>query len=257
MFRMNGKNRKKASKEKNLASKTKYQEDFNEIILNDLVPEEKRHDFGLESKEQSKPKSKKSSGIKLNLGLGGKKSSSKSKPKKDSKNSQQENKQNKGNSHEDIKNNNKEKNKKHSSEKQATEKVSNKKNNKNTKTNKTNKSKKASQSNIEEIKENSIVEENSKVIKSNKNSSLGSKKKRVRHSNKENNSETKRNIEEDSETNYITEDNFNAVTFRNTEDAEEIQIRKAQEIKEEIEVEEKAKKKFENLIWSEDKFPKN
>ncbi len=254
MFRMNGKNRKKASKEKNLPSKTKYQEDFNEIILNDLVPEEKRHDFGLESKEQPKSKSKKSSGIKLNLGLGGKKSSSKSKPKKNSKNSQPENKQNKSNSHEDIKNNSKEKNKKHSSEKQASEKVSNKKNNKNTKTNKT---KKATQSNIEEIKENSKIEGNNKVIKSNKNSSLGAKKKRVRPSNKENNSEANRIIEQDSETNYITEDNFNAVTFRNSEDPVETQVKKAQEIKEEKEVEEKVKNKFENLIWSEDKFPKD
>jgi len=81
---MNRKNRKKVSKEKNpnqvgktSENKQKYQEDFNEIILNDLVPEEKRSDFGLDSIEESKPK--KSGKVKLNLGLGGKKSVSKGK----------------------------------------------------------------------------------------------------------------------------------------------------------------------------------
>ena len=67
MFRMNGKNRKKTSKEKKVDSKQKYQEDFNEIILNDLVPEEKREEFGLNSTDQ--PKENKSNGLKLNFAL--------------------------------------------------------------------------------------------------------------------------------------------------------------------------------------------
>ena len=86
MFRMNG-NRKRPSKAKSsnqvnqnpvTESKTEYQEDFNEIILNDLVPSDKKEEFGLEDT----PKAKKNNGLKINLGLGGKKSSKRPSSKK-------------------------------------------------------------------------------------------------------------------------------------------------------------------------------
>lgn len=83
MFNLSNKNRrnntrKKTStnKKKNIESKPQYEEDFNDIILNDLVPEENRSEFGL---DEEKPV-KKNSGI--NLGL--KKKPSKKSSKSDS-----------------------------------------------------------------------------------------------------------------------------------------------------------------------------
>lgn len=246
MFRMNGKNnRKKTSKEKKVEGKQKYQEDFNEIILNDLVPEEKRDDFGLDSVEE--PKVKKSGKLKLNLGLNSKKSSLNSKGKKSnssepSKKTKQENKKTQDNINENSKNKN---NKKNSSDVSKGKKTN--------KTNKKTKSTKPSQSNIEEIKED-ITPKVEKNVKSNKKGNLGMKKKRVKHSskesyNKESDSETKRSLEENEDKeNYIVEDNFDAIQFRNTEELEEAPIEES--------VEEKSKSRFDNLVWSEDKFPK-
>ena len=104
MFRMNG-NRKRPSKAKSsnqvnqnpvTESKTEYQEDFNEIILNDLVPSDKKEEFGLEDT----PKTKKNNGLKINLGLGGKKSSKRpSSKKKHQANNEQEISDNKTNNH--------------------------------------------------------------------------------------------------------------------------------------------------------------
>lgn len=76
MFRVNGKNRKKAPKEKT-SKAPKYEEDFNEIILNDFVTEERKNDDELEKDI----KSKKSNKLKLNLGLGSKKSKPKNSKK--------------------------------------------------------------------------------------------------------------------------------------------------------------------------------
>lgn len=76
MFRVNGKNRKKAPKEKT-SKAPKYEEDFNEIILNDFVTEERKNDDELEKDI----KSKKSNKLKLNLGLGTKKSKPKNSKK--------------------------------------------------------------------------------------------------------------------------------------------------------------------------------
>ena len=90
MLRLNRRNRNRNMKnkhsktlEKNIQEKSKYEENFNEIILNDLVPEERKKEFGLESEES---KHKKQGGLKLNLSLGGNKS--KNRPNKKQKNNQ-------------------------------------------------------------------------------------------------------------------------------------------------------------------------
>ncbi len=215
MFRMNGKNRKKASKEKNpnqvgktSENKQKYQENFNEIILNDLVPEEKRSDFGLDSVEESKPK--KSGGIKLNLGLGGKKSSSKG--KKSSSNSKDTtNKKTK-----QSKNSNKMDKSKQEKPKENSKKNSNNHVSKDKGSNKITKKTKPLQSNAKEIKE----ELSQPIEQNNKKTNIGLKKKRTKQSIKENDSEIKRTIDENNE-NYTSENNFDAVNFRGMEELEE------------------------------------
>ena len=270
MFRMNGKNRKKASKEKNIESKQKYQEDFNEIILNDLVPEEKKEEFGLKSVEEVK--TKKSGGVKLNFGLGGKKSASKSKqsPSKSKdlseKNSKHQKKSGKadnaleessqgkkGNNKKQSSSPSKDNNSKSKSEKKnknTPSKESNKKSGKGKTTNKT-KSINPSKSNIEEIQEITIpcVEEN------NNKKSIGPKKKRVKNSNKQIENENKRNID-GNENHYEVKDNFDSVNFRSSENVEDtLKIEEVEVVKEEV-IEAKSRNRFENLVWSEDKFPK-
>lgn len=247
MFRMNGKNRKKASKEKNVESKQKYQEDFNEIILNDLVPEEKKEEFGINSIEDTKPK--KSGGVKLNFGLGGKKSSSKSKkttsnPKDSKDKTTNQNKKNDNTIEESSKTKkgtNKSKNKK----KNTPSKESNKKSSKGKNTKKT-KSSKPSKSNIEEIILPPVEDISNKKV-------IGPKKKRVKNSINQVENENKRNIDEN-ENNYEVKDNFDCVNFRNLDDIDDTTNNEAEAIKE-LTLEEKPKNKFENLVWSEDKFP--
>ena len=68
-------NRRKALKSKVVekSPSKQYEESYNEIILNDLVPENKKSEFGLES-ETPKVNTNKSSGLKLILGVNIKKS---------------------------------------------------------------------------------------------------------------------------------------------------------------------------------------
>ena len=92
MLRMKNNNHKRSSRkkhsnqaDKNVDNKSNYEEDFNEVILNDLVPDDKKEEFGL---EEAKPNAKKNSPF--NLGLGNKKKpmkKSKSKKEDDTDNS--------------------------------------------------------------------------------------------------------------------------------------------------------------------------
>ncbi|MGL4913905.1 MAG: hypothetical protein ACRC3Y_15900 [Romboutsia sp.] len=273
MFRMNGINRKKASKEKKVESKQKYQEDFNEIILNDLVPEEKKEEFGLNSVEDIKPK--KSGRVKLNFGLGGKKSASKSKqsPSKSKGPSDKTTKQHKksdknDNALEESSKGKKGTNKKQSSSPSKENNSKSKNGNKNTpskesnkksskgKTTKKTKSLNPSQSNIEEIQD--IIVSPIEEIGNKK--SIGPKKKRVKNSNKQVENENKRNIDENEE-NYEVKDNFDCVNFRTSETSEHLEGLEGASKKDEVEfekevvIEEKPRNRFENLVWSEDKFP--
>lgn len=285
MFRMNGKNRKKTSKEKKVDSKQKYQEDFNEIILNDLVPEEKREEFGLNSTDQ--PKENKSNGLKLNFALGSKKSKSKSNSKTSSKgknsNTSKETNNSKGNTQKNTKHNKKnntsnsdtqvEENTKPTKGKKST---NSKKNNSAPNGKKTNnpkhtesrpknskkksKSSNAKTSDIDDIQEqepivNDILPEETKATKK----QIGPKKKRVKHSNKQVEEDSKRIIEDiDTQENnedYEVKDNFDSVNFRSSEEVEYIDDIEDVELHEE-KSDSNTKQKFENLVWSEDKFPK-
>lgn len=281
MFRMNGKNRKKTSKEKKVDSKQKYQEDFNEIILNDLVPEEKREEFGLNSADQ--PKENKSNGLKLNFALGSKKSNSKTSSKGKKSNNSKETNTSKGNVQKNTKHNKKnntsnsdtpvEENTKPTKSKKST---NSKKNNSASNGKKTNNSKhsesrpknskkkgkssNAKTSDIDDIKEqepivNDILPEETKSSKK----QIGPKKKRVKHSSKQAEEDSKRIIEyidiQENNEGYEVKDNFDSVNFRSSEEVEYIDDMDDMELHEEN-IEPNTKKKFENLVWSEDKFPK-
>ncbi|MCR8744466.1 hypothetical protein [Romboutsia lituseburensis] len=281
MFRMNGKNRKKASKEKKVDSKQKYQENFNEIILNDLVPEEKREEFGLNSTER--PKENKSNGLKLNFALGSKKSNSKTSSKGKHSNASKETNTSKDNVQKNTKHNKKnnasnddtqvEENTKTTKGKNST---NSKKNNSAPKGKKTNNSKhsesrpknskkkskssNAKTSEIDEIQEqepiiNDVLPEETKSSKK----QIGPKKKRVKHSNKQVEEDSKRIIEDidiqENNEDYEVKDNFDSVNFRSSQEVEYIDDIEDMELNEE-KVEPNTKQKFENLVWSEDKFPK-
>ena len=78
MLRMKNNNHKRSSNrkkhssqnDKNIEKKSEYEENYNEIILNELVPDDKKEEFGLEESSQ-KPKARKG------FGLGKKKTSNK------------------------------------------------------------------------------------------------------------------------------------------------------------------------------------
>ena len=76
MLRLNSRSRNRNMKNKHskkviksTPEKSKYQEDYNEIILNDLVPEDRKEEFGLGNEFNNK----KPNGLNLNFSLGGKK----------------------------------------------------------------------------------------------------------------------------------------------------------------------------------------
>lgn len=210
MFRMNG-NRKRPSKSKLsnqkpvTESKSEYQENFNEIILNDLVPNDKKEEFGLEDTQ----KSKKASGLKINLGLSSKKSSKRPSSKKKHKVNDEQEISDKKNKH-----------KKHSTsyvqhkEKEITEIIN-------------------------EPKGNSEVIESSHL---NKKVSHNKRKRRP--------SQNEPKIEE------VKYDNpgLKEVELEDTID-ENNGFRCEEKVNNEFN-EENLKQKFENLVWSEDKFPK-
>lgn len=248
MFRMNGNRRKKVSKgkhsnqmEKTAENKTQYTEDFNEIILNDLVPEEKRAELGLESQSE-----KKSGGLKLNLGLGTKKSS-----KKSSSNKVEENKQNNKKTPKSGKSANSEsknqKASKHKSNKPSSDLVD-----KHKKTNaKPKKSTKQSQTEAYEevrpIQETEEVVQQPKQSKKSHKKNLNQNKRRRKQNIQEEELEVKNNIEfeleEINQDEYISEESSDSILFRGKQQEQEFN-------------EENLKNKFEDLVWSEDKFPK-
>lgn len=241
MLRMSGKSRKKSTSKnhskqmgKSVKNKPEYQEDFNEIILNDLVPEEKRNEFGLDEASAKTPKKK--GGMNLNLGLNKKKS-----PKMNDNKSTDDNKKN--------------------SKKSSKEKVSN--NTSKTKTdnkktspkNGTNKGKTKSQEH-NDIKEHEVEmienpQGSKNVKKSHSSKSKHTKRKRVKPTSEEN-VEIKENVnreleEQTQEDEFENEDNY--IGFRGSQESiEENQIK--------VDDTKIVENKFENLVWSEDKFPK-
>lgn len=243
MFRVNENRRKKVSKsthsnkmEKTTENKTKYTEDFNEIILNDLVPEEKRAEFGLESQSEKKP-----GGLKLNLGLGTKKTS-----KKSGSNKVEESKQNNKSTSKSGKSASSEsknqKTSKHKSNKSSNDSVDKHK----TSNKKTHKSAKKSQVDVhEEVKPVQEIEEVIQQPKKSHKKNVNHNKRR-KHNSQEEELEVKNyiEIEEVNQDEYTSEENSDSILFRGNQPEQEFN-------------EENLKNKFEDLIWSEDKFPKN
>ena len=285
MLRLNSRNlnrnmKNKHSKKviKSTPEKSKYQEDYNEIILNDLVPEERKEEFGLGGESNNK----KQNGLKLNFALGGKKRPNKKQVNKKHQQKEEEildEVENLQTSKEEV-----------SEEVVETNKT--KKNQKNKKRpNHKNKSNKNQQNIDNEASNNSKSQNKVKYgnNKANQKTNLGKTKKKVKKSEDDNNQSSntsyeksktsnqkiinpkkrkrpnmhKEEVEDDArlleevepEVQIETKENNNEdiITFRGNENNEEYNIeepiQKVSEIKE-------VKSKFENIVWSEDNFPK-
>lgn len=261
-------NRRKALKSK-IVDKTpskQYEESYNEIILNDLVPENKKSEFGLES-ETPKVNTKKSNGLKLNLGVN-KKKSTKDKNNKATNNKEENNIQNHkkeilgNNKNTEVSDNKNKSSKNKKSSKNNLHKNKSSKNNKvadnnenNTKTKKNHKNSKSNKNNIEEVKKennnNSPIDTQKQNNKSKKN--LKSK-----------NTRRRKHIEkDDSEFVTINTQNSEDIEVEDTIDSDDsIGLRSEEQLDTQVQQEEsnieiqEVKQKFENLVWSEDKFPK-
>jgi len=285
MLRLNSRNlnrnmKNKHSKKviKSTPEKSKYQEDYNEIILNDLVPEERKEEFGLGGESNNKNQN----GLKLNFALGGKKRPNKKTVNKKHQQKEEEildEVENLQTSKEEV-----------SEEVVETNKT--KKNQKNKKRpNHKNKSNKNQQNIDNEASNNSKSQNKVKYgnNKANQKTNLGKTKKKVKKSEDDNNQSSntsyeksktsnqkiinpkkrkrpnmhKEEVEDDArlleevepEVQIETKENNNEdiITFRGNENNEEYNIeepiQKVSEIKE-------VKSKFENIVWSEDNFPK-
>ena len=205
-----------------IEQESKYEEDFNEIILNDLVPDCKKEEFRLDDTQRSK----KVNGLKINLGLGSKKTISKSKHKSNYNKdiSDIKIKNNKTNTDNTVKHTNQEILKCDSTlnkEKSISHKKQNKK---------------------EILKNSNLNKKESKKLKN--------KRKKIYFQNEIKKDElrydeikSKENIKIPNEIDYNEQINKNTV------------FRCEEKIKDEIN-NENLNHKFENLVWSEDKFPK-
>lgn len=286
MLRLNNRSRSRIKKnkhsknlEKNTQEKLKYEEDYNEIILNDLVTPEDREEFGMDNK----PNTKKQGGLKLNISLG-----SKNRPKKKynhNKNQQKdsldeiESVNNKEEISDNIVETNKIQNLKNSKKKSNNSKKNqgneNLKNNKlKSKTNKANQNEDENKNHYAKKthKQNSS-EKNQKKVKKNENNTKEStntsypktkdsnkktinKKRKRPNIDKQETEDEVRNIDDKTFKSEIEikENNEDTTTFRGNENIiiespNEEYNKKASEIKE-------VHNKFENIVWSEDKFPK-
>lgn len=258
MLRMKNNNHKRSSRkkhsnqvDKNVDSQSNYEEDFNEVILNDLVPDDKKEEFGL---EETKPRTKKNSPF--NLGLGTKKKPTKKRKVKKEDESTEVSENTKGH-----------KNKKSSLNKQTNSKQTNSKENnskkthsKNTKkTHPKNKSIDSDDNTMEnqvENKVNNTESENKNTKNHNKSHSKHqSHKRRIKKSDKTNNEdslEVKQNtLQENEEVLEDIQEQSDLGTFRGI-DNDNLN-------KEDVEVVEeinKDDKKVENIVWSKESFPK-
>ena len=300
----NVKNKHSKKIEKNTQEKSKYEEDYNEIILNDLVPEENKKEFGLDNESNQK----KQGGLKLNFALGGKKRPNKKQhhnPHHQHQNQDQETSDvvedvhtNKQQSQENMAETNKTKksprpkkrpnHKKSSNNNQETQSNENLKNSKTEHNNKEQHGhNKSSQSEESQGKpgygkqahhknglgksskkahgklkksQNDDKESISSPQEKNKSSNqkvINPKKRKGPHTHKEEIEDEVRSLEEvepEAEIEVKEDDSKDIITFRGDETTEENNNieesqQKASEIKE-------VQSKFENIVWSEDKFPK-
>lgn len=296
MLRVSPKSRSRSKKskysknlEKNIQEKSKYEEDYNEIILNDLVPEEHREEFGLDNEDNKK----KQGGLKLNFALGSKNRPNKkhhhkskqetldeiesiqnnkeelsenivetNKTKKSQNSKKRPNYKKKSNNNKKNKNNENLKNNKIKGKNENNEQYANHKSNEN---NENHYSKKSHQQNgleknHKKIKktENNTKESTNDSYEKTKNSNqkiINPKKRKRPHNHKEEIKDEVRNLDkvEPKLETEVKEESQDIITFRGNENPvgnnNEQYQQKASEIKE-------VKGKFENIVWSEDKFPK-
>lgn len=259
MFRTKNNLRRNAKhKEHKNAKKTSYVEDYNEVILNDLVDDNKSSN---EDNVQEEPirKTKKKKTINLNLGT-----------------------KKKSTSNEDKNNQGKTLNKKHKnhnddpkeiidvdSKKDTPEVEAKPKDNKSTKPSKSKKTQKQSQKSSKKKSKNQPSEENTKKSskkaskKSNKatkedKTNKTTKKSRRERKEEEINTKSVENVEnvEIEEVEELNDDEeiVEGSIFRNIEEDEELMNQSHQA---EAEEERVSEHKFEDIIWSDDKFPKN
>ena len=260
MLRMKNNNHKRSSRkkhsnqvDKNVDSKSNYEEDFNEVILNDLVPDDKKEEFGL---EEAKPRAKKNSPF--NLGLGGKK-----KPVKKSKSKKEDDPTEVSESTKGSKNKKSSlKKKTNSKQNDSKENHSKKAHSKNTK--KTHPKNESIDNEVDNIVENKVENKVDNTETENKNtknhkkshSNNHSHKRRIKKSDKfdkEDSLEVKQNvIEESEEILEDIEDQNDLGSFRGVENDN---LNKAQEIEvvEEIKTDDR---RVENIVWSKENFPK-
>lgn len=250
MFRINGKNRKKAYKEK-LSKNDKYQQDtkntiykeeINEVILNDLVPQDKKSEYGLD--ERDSVKSKKSGKLKLNLGIGNKKTNSKSSnksPKTSKKNQDVQEKQKTSSNEIENKHNNK-KNKKN--------KNSDKKIAKSTKKNKYKSSNKLQTDKKNKNEKNNKLNEEKLIKKEKNHKKISKKSKQVKSLNEQSDTYTQQDENKDFNYNYVYISENNNITFNRKDDTSN-----CKDIDDIESTKEKHKSRFEDIVWSEEKFP--
>ena len=256
MLRMKNNNHKRSSRkkhsnqvDKNVDSKSNYEEDFNEVILNDLVPDDKKQEFGL---EEAKPRAKKNRPF--NLGLGGKK-----KPAKKSKIKKEDDTTEVSESTKGSKNKKSSLNKKtNSKQTDSKENHSKKAHSKNTK--KTHPKNESIDNEVDNIIENKVEnkvdntgkEKNHKKSHSNNHSHKRRTKKSDKFD-KEDSLEVKQNVIEESE--EILEDIEDQNDLGNSRGVENDNLNKVQEIEvvEEIKTDDR---RVENIVWSKENFPK-
>ena len=301
MLRLNSRSRNRNMKNKHskkviksTPEKSKYQEDYNEIILNDLVPEDRKEEFGLGNEFNNK----KPNGLNLNFSLGGKKRPNKKTVNKKHQQKEEEIldevenlKTSKEEVSEEVVETNKtkknQKNKKIPNHKNKSNK--NQQNIDNEASNNSKSQNKVKYGNNKSNQKDEYENKNIKGKKANQKTNLGKTKKKVKKSEDDNNQSSNtsyeksktsnqkiinpkkrkrpnmykeeiedevRNLEEvEPEVQIETKENNNEdiITFRGNENTKEYNveepIQKVSEIKE-------VKSKFENIVWSEDNFPK-
>ncbi|MGL5694050.1 MAG: hypothetical protein ACRCXA_08225 [Peptostreptococcaceae bacterium] len=230
MLRMRNNKKRNARKKQSKPTDKNYEENYNEVILNDLVEVEQNEEFGV---EEAKPRIRKKTGF--NLGLGKKKSSN----NKVNSNKKQQNL-------DDVHEPNIEPSTQKASSNEKTSK-SKKESSSSKKSSKKSQSK-GGKSKVDDSGKNNTSKKSSKKPKSH------SSKRKIKKSNSEENLEVKQIIEENDtfkNIEYLEEENIN---FRSNEPEiieEEIKpIQKVEEVKPNA-------SKLENIVWSKDNFPKN
>ena len=235
MRRNNRRNRKKHANQVDKSElQNNYEEDYNEVILNDLVPEDKKEELGLQESNISKRRKK---GISLGLK---KKKTTFNKDKDTEKSSKKQNKSINNvevNPSKTIKSKKKSNNKSKETQEEGNTKKSHYKN----KSSKVSEVKEESKENVI----NNIEDNNIKKTKKNK-----THKRRNKSGKKEENVEVKdfsEEVEQIDDLN-IEDENYN---FRSIESNSEDTLNKIPQVEE---VEPKTTK-LENIVWSKENFP--